>query len=984
VFRRAARIAVMTLAAGAAAPAAFAQLATLESRDLRLVYISPSEDYLAPFVAQSFRAAQQFLSTLFAYQSDEKLTVLLVDFSDYGNAGASTIPFNTVRIQIAPTSFAFETMVTSERMHALMNHELVHIIAMDQSTRQDRVFRRLFGGKVMPVAEQPESVLYFYLTSPRVAVPRWFLEGAAVFADTWENGGIGRAQGGYDEMVWRAMVRDGARFYDPLGLAAEGSKNTFQVEANSYLYGTRFMTWLAYRYSPAQLIEWVGRRPGSKGYYAAQFRHVFGLSLERAWRDWIAWEREFQAANLAGIRKYPVTPYRDVSDHALGSVSRAWLDESSETLYAGFNAPGAVAHIGSITLKTGARKHLADIKGPSLYEVSSVAYDHAGTIFYTTDNNAHRDLVALDTRSGRVTTLQKDLRAGDLVLNRLDKTLWGVRSLNGLHTLVRIEPPYSGWQQVATFPYGITLYDLDVSSDGTRLAASVGDLNGKQTVRVFDIAKLRAADTTPVAEFDVGGGVPNNFVFSPDGRFLYGTSYFTGVSNVFRYDLAAGKLEAVTNTETGFFRPIPIGGDDLIVFRYTGQGFVPARITARPLEDVAPITFLGERTIARHPVLKTWLVGTAAIATAGGAATPPPPDAAGVYRLGGGLRRESIYPIVQGYKDTLAVGARLNLSDRLQFNRATLALSYSPWGALRSTERLHLRADYERYDWKARASWNNADFYDLFGPTKVGRKGYDVTVGHTNTLRYDQPKLLTLKVEATAAGNLDRLPAFQNVAVDVDRLYSAKAELAYTDVRSSLGHVDDEKGHLWSATAHADYVNARTFLRLFGHYDAGTALPLGHASIWLRTAAGFSPQPASEPFANFFFGGFGNNWIDHGEIKRYREPYAFPGAALNEIGGRNFVRSLVEFALPPVRFSRVGTPGFYLSFLRPAVFAGGLVTNVDDRVHRRTAATMGAQIDLRATVLSSLDLTLSFGAGLRLERHLPARREAMVSLALLK
>jgi hypothetical protein len=836
----------------------------------------------------------------------------------------------------------------------------------------------------MPVAEQPESVLYFYLTSPRVAVPRWFLEGAAVFADTWENGGIGRAQGGYDEMVWRAMVRDGARFYDPLGLAAEGSKNTFQVEANSYLYGTRFMTWLAYRYSPAQLIEWVGRRPGSKGYYAAQFRHVFGLSLERAWRDWIAWEREFQAANLAGIRKYPVTPYRDVSDHALGSVSRAWLDESSETLYAGFNAPGAVAHIGSITLKTGARKHLADIKGPSLYEVSSVAYDHAGTIFYTTDNNAHRDLVALDTRSGRVTTLQKDLRAGDLVLNRLDKTLWGVRSLNGLHTLVRIEPPYSGWQQVATFPYGITLYDLDVSSDGTRLAASVGDLNGKQTVRVFDIAKLRAADTTPVAEFDVGGGVPNNFVFSPDGRFLYGTSYFTGVSNVFRYDLAAGKLEAVTNTETGFFRPIPIGGDDLIVFRYTGQGFVPARITARPLEDVAPITFLGERTIARHPVLKTWLVGTAATATAGGAATPPPPDAAGVYRLGGGLRRESIYPIVQGYKDTLAVGARLNLSDRLQFNRATLALSYSPWGALRSTERLHLRADYERYDWKARASWNNADFYDLFGPTKVGRKGYDVTVGHTNTLRYDQPKLLTLKVEATAAGNLDRLPAFQNVAVDVDRLYSAKAELAYTDVRSSLGHVDDEKGHLWSATAHADYVNARTFLRLFGHYDAGTALPLGHASIWLRTAAGFSPQPASEPFANFFFGGFGNNWIDHGEIKRYREPYAFPGAALNEIGGRNFVRSLVEFALPPVRFSRVGTPGFYLSFLRPAVFAGGLVTNVDDRVRRRTAATMGAQIDLRATVLSSLDLTLSFGAGLRLERHLPARREAMVSLALLK
>jgi hypothetical protein len=220
--------------------------------------------------------------------------------------------------------------------------------------------------------------------------------------------------------------------------------------------------------------------------------------------------------------------------------------------------------------------------------------------------------------------------------------------------------------------------------------------------------------------------------------------------------------------------------------------------------------------------------------------------------------------------------------------------------------------------------------------------------------------------------------------VNVDRLYSAKAELTYTDVRSSLGHVDDEKGHLWSAIAQADHANDMTFLRLYGKYDAGTALPARHASIWLRNAAGFSPQPAAEPFANFFFGGFGNNRVDHGEIKRYREHYAFPGAALNEIAGRNFVRSLVEVGLPPIRFSRVGTPGFYMSFVRPAVFAGGLVTNLDDRVRRRSAATMGAQIDLRATMLSSLDLTLSFGAGLRLERHRPARREAMISLALLK
>ena len=94
------------------------------------------------------------------------------------------------------------------------------------------------------------------------------------------DGGIGRAQGGWDEMVFRAMVKDHAHIYDPLGLASEGTKIDFQLQINAYLYGTRFMTWLADRYSPEQLVEWTSRKPGSKGYYASQFKKVFNRSIE--------------------------------------------------------------------------------------------------------------------------------------------------------------------------------------------------------------------------------------------------------------------------------------------------------------------------------------------------------------------------------------------------------------------------------------------------------------------------------------------------------------------------------------------------------------------------------------------------------------------------------------------------------------------------------------------------------------------------------
>ena len=964
----------------AAVPPASAQLATAETDRVRIVYVAPTETFLVPHAARTLLNADAFLRKLFDYRPTERVTALLVDFSDYGNAGATSVPRNSIRVQISPLSFVFETITANERLNAIMNHELVHVVSMDQATGRDLFFRRLFGGKVMPIAEQPESVLYFYLTTPRVAAPRWFHEGSAVFIDTWMAGGIGRAQSGYDEMVFRAMVRDDARFYDPLGLVAEGTKIDFQTEVNSYLYGTRFITWLAYRHTPAHVIRWIGRPPGSRAYYSSHFRSVFGRPLEEAWDEWVAHERTFQQANLAAIRKFPITPVVDISQRSLGSVSRAYHDPASKTIYAALNYPGAVAHVAAISTETGEVERLADIKGPLIYQVASLAWDPGGRmLYYTTDNGAHRDLVSLDPATGRSRVLQKDARIGDLAFNRADRSLWGIRHLNGLSTIVRMEVPYTEWTRVTTLPYGTVVYDLDVSPDGTMLSASFGVISGEQNVRVLSVPGLLKGDLTPMATFDFPGGVPNGFTFSEDGRHLFGSAYLTGVSNIFRYDLTTKKLDAVSNTDTGFFRPIPLGGEDLIVFRFTGDGFRPARVRATPFEDLAPITFFGERVVDRHPELKDWALGSPA-------AIPwdSMPKHEGVYRLSGGLTRESIYPILQGYKTTAAAGIRVNFSDPLQFNRASLSVSYSPDGSLPRGERVHLAAEYQRYDWTAKATWNPADFYDLFGPTQVSRKGYTVGLRHNRTLVFDEPRRVTLAVEGRFSGKLDQLPEYQNVPVRVDQLFTLDAALSSTNVRGSIGRVDEEKGRKWSTGIRMDYVNSSVFTKIQSAFDIGAALPLGHSSIWVRSAAGFSPDSADEPFANFFFGGFGNNYVDHGEEKRYRDVRSFPGARIGEIGGRNFARSTVEWNLPPWRFSRVGTPGAYLSWLRPAVFVTGLVTNMDDAAIRRRAVSAGGQIDLRFSVLSALDMTFSAGAAVRMVNGGAARGEFMASLRVLR
>ena len=133
-----------------------------------------------------------------------------------------------------------------------------------------------------------------------------------------------------------------------------------------------------------------------------------------------------------------------------------------------------------------------------------------------------------------------------------------MRHANGLATLVRLPYPYSEWTDIHTFPYEYVPYDLDISPDGKLLSASMSEVNGDQFLRVWELDKLLAGEMKPLSEFRFGQSVPESFVFSHDGRYLYGSSYYTGVSNIFRYEVATGAIEAVSNAETGFFRPVPL------------------------------------------------------------------------------------------------------------------------------------------------------------------------------------------------------------------------------------------------------------------------------------------------------------------------------------------------------------------------------------------------------------------------------------------
>src|SRR5262245_25871499 len=94
---------VFFLAAGARA-----QLSTVETAEVQIVYFDGTETYLVPHVARAFLNALQFERRLFGYDPTQRVTLLLADFSDSGNAAAGTVPRNLMSVQISPLNFAFE------------------------------------------------------------------------------------------------------------------------------------------------------------------------------------------------------------------------------------------------------------------------------------------------------------------------------------------------------------------------------------------------------------------------------------------------------------------------------------------------------------------------------------------------------------------------------------------------------------------------------------------------------------------------------------------------------------------------------------------------------------------------------------------------------------------------------------------------------------------------------------------------------------
>jgi hypothetical protein len=165
--------------------------------------------------------------------------------------------------------------------------------------------------------------------------------------------------------------------------------------------------------------------------------------------------------------------------------------------------------------------------------------------------------------------------------------------------------------------------------------------------------------------------------------------------------------------------------------------------------------------------------------------------------------------------------------------------------------------------------------------------------------------------------------------------------------------------------------------------DYGFLLPMHNSSLWLRSSAGIGSANRESVFSNFYFGGFGNNYVDHRDQKQYRNAESFAGLEINEVAANKFGKIMMELNLTPVRFRHLGFLYLYATHADLSLFGSALMTDPDSDKYNRAIYNAGLQIDMEVVFFSLLKTTLSFGYGAAFEDGRNPQDQFMISLKLM-
>jgi hypothetical protein len=540
---------------------------------------------IARKVASVAETAHATLTPALGWAPHEKTQIVLTDDTDFANGSATALPYNTVRLYVTAPDDLSPLADYDDWYVELVTHEYTHILHTDHITGLPAIYNAIFGKSY----------------SPNQVQPRWLLEGLAVLQES-RFSSAGRNRSSTFDMFLRADVLEDS--FAPIDQVSHSVRRWPQGNL-WYLYGSRFLEWLASVYGHDALKQ-VAADYGSQiipfGINRAIHRAV-GKTYVELWDDWqVAMKKKYEAQRAAVLARGQREGRRVTfggNDAYHPRYVPAPLVKGDRAI-AWYRSDGH--HVGGLWVedvekdgKLGAPWLLTRTAGassPAFFPDGGVLYDSVDVsrqiyFFWDLFRRGPGDVGAEAAQGERLTS---GLRANEpsvspdgtrvaFTKNASGTTALWIADLDGHDgtslSSPRVLVPSKTFQQIYTPRW---------SPDGKEVAYSTWTEGGYRDLEIVEVATGKTRALMHDRALDTGP------VFSPDGKRLFWSSDRGGIANVYTYELATGTIRQVTNVVNGAYQPdVSADGKHLVYVGYTHAGYDLFEMELDPSQWLEPL-----------------------------------------------------------------------------------------------------------------------------------------------------------------------------------------------------------------------------------------------------------------------------------------------------------------------------------------------------------------------------------------------------------
>lgn len=469
-----------------------------------------------------------------------RTVIILSDQDDDHNGWATVFPYPMINVRLSPPDIGSSIGAYDNWLYSTLLHEYTHILNLVPAENLAKVLQFIFGPIIIPNG----------------TVPRWHLEGLAVYTESnYTNGG--RGNGTFFNSILRSAVNENLLGKPQFAVTDQLNENLpWWPRGNTpYLFGYEYYDYMVSNFDLKFIRDFNIGNAGKLPYmFEGLTKGLTGglNSSDIFGRIWFKLENKF-LPEIERIKKDGLTRLRKITDRNTTIVGPQVSPDGSTLAFFEYS-PDAAGALKFFYLHD---KREVEVKEAGVIEAGSqLAWSPDGNkivfaqrvkwnYFYDI-----KDLYEFDLRRAKLERLSRGLRADYATYSHDGKRIFFVQNRNGRQYLA-VRNSDGGIADLLKGDHFENIAGLRAWGRGGEefILFVVKDDKGQQDIWLMDIQRAEMRKITDDWEED------RDPVWSFDGRKIFYSSNPGGVQNLFAIERDSGSKFQITNVIGGAIQP---------------------------------------------------------------------------------------------------------------------------------------------------------------------------------------------------------------------------------------------------------------------------------------------------------------------------------------------------------------------------------------------------------------------------------------------